>query len=439
LADAREGRSGVLLVRGEPGIGKSALLDHTVQHAHGFTVVSARGVESEAELAFAGLADLTRPLLGYLPGLPNVQAAALKGALALGPPVAGDRFTIAVATLTLLGAAEQEPLLVVVDDAHWLDSPSAEVVGFVARRLQAEGIVLLLAMRDGEASAVDVAGLAELKMQGLNPVDAEALLRQQQTAPIAAGVAAQLARATAGNPLALLEVPALLSSGQLAGTVPLEEPLPAGDSIARAFLRRVAKLATLTLTALLVAAASDTGDLAIIVGAASQLGADTIALEAAEAAGLVHLGRLGLEFRHPLLRAAIYHGATPQARRDAHRPGRRLSTGRRRRPGRLATGRRHHHPRRTSRRGARADRTTRPSTGRPCSRRPHPGTRRPAQPRPHRACPPATRRRQGLLVRWSPQQCDPHVRPDPSPSRRPGEIRYPSAPSPWEAGRGKMC
>jgi DNA-binding CsgD family transcriptional regulator len=320
LVDARQGRSRVLVLRGEPGIGKTALLHYAADQAGGFTVVHARGVESEAELAFAGLADLTRPLLGHLPGLPKVQAAALKAALALGPPVSGDRFTIAVATLTLLGAAaERRPLLVVVDDAHWLDGPSAEVIGFVARRLQAEGIVLLLALRDNEPTTLDPSGLADLKVQGLDPTDAEALLRQQQTAPIAAGVATRLARATGGNPLALLEVPALLSPGQLAGRVPLEEPLPAGDSIQRAFLRRVAKLAKLTLTALLVAAASDSGELSVIATAAGQLGADTTALEAAEAAGLVRLGRLGAEFRHPLLRAAVYHGATPQARRDAHR------------------------------------------------------------------------------------------------------------------------
>jgi DNA-binding CsgD family transcriptional regulator len=319
LADARQGRSGVLLLRGEPGIGKSALLRYIADQAEGFTVVQARGVESEAELAFAGLADLTRPLLGHLPGLPKVQAAALKGALALGPPVAGDRFTIAVATLTMLGAAaERRPLLAVVDDAHWLDAPSAEVIGFVARRLQAEEIVLLVALRDSEPTTLDTSGLTELKVHGLDRTDAEALLRQQQTAPIAAGVAARLARATGGNPLALLEVPALLSPEQLAGTVPLEEPLPAGESIARAFLRQVAKLAKLTLTALLVAAASDSGELSLIATAASQLGVDTMALEAAEAAGLVRLSGVGVEFRHPLLRAAVYHGATPKARRAAH-------------------------------------------------------------------------------------------------------------------------
>jgi DNA-binding CsgD family transcriptional regulator len=319
LAHARQGRSRVLVLRGEPGIGKTALLDHTVHQAHGFTVVAARGVESEAELAFAGLVDLTRPLLTHLPRLPKVQAAALKAALALGPPVSGDRFTIAVATLTLLGtAAERRPLLVVVDDAHWLDGPSAEVIGFVARRLQVEEIVLLMALRDGEPATLDPSGLTELKVHGLDPTDAEILIHRKAPTPVAAGVAARLAQATGGNPLALLELPTLLSPDQLAGTAPLEEPLPAGDSIQRAFLRRVARLTTLTLTALLVAAASDTGDPAIIVGAASQLGANTMALEAAEAAGLVRLGRLGLEFRHPLLRAAVYHGAAPQARRAAH-------------------------------------------------------------------------------------------------------------------------
>jgi DNA-binding CsgD family transcriptional regulator len=320
LADAREGRSGVLLLRGEPGIGKTALLSYAAAQAQGFTVVQTRGVESEAELAFAGLADLTRPLLYYLPGLPRVQAAALKGALALGPPVTGDRFTIAVATLTLLGAAaERQPLLVVVDDAHWLDGPSAEVIGFVARRLQAEGIVLLLAMRDTEPATLDVSGLAELTVHGLDPAAAESLIHQQVATPVAAGVAVRLARATAGNPLALLEVPALLSAEQLAGTVPLQEPLPAGESIQRAFFRRVAKLLPPAQTAVLVAAASDSSELSVIATAASQLGANTKALEAAEAAGLLRLGGLRVEFRHSLLRAAVYHGATAPARRAAHR------------------------------------------------------------------------------------------------------------------------
>jgi DNA-binding CsgD family transcriptional regulator len=320
VADARQGRSTVLVLRGEPGIGKSALLCHAAAQAHGFTVVRARGVASEAELAFAGLADLTRPLLGYLPELPEVQAAALKGALALGPPVGGDRFTIAVATLTLLGAAaERRPLLAVVDDAHWLDAPSAEVIGFVARRLRAEGIVLLLAMRDTEPATLDVSGLAELTVHGLDPAAAESLIHQQVATPVAAGVAARLARATAGNPLALLEVPALLSAEQLAGTVPLQDPLPAGESIQRAFFRRVAKLLPSAQTAVLVAAASDSGELSVIATAASQLGANTKALEAAEAAGLLRLGGLRVEFRHPLLRAAVYHGATPPARRAAHR------------------------------------------------------------------------------------------------------------------------
>src|SRR5215217_2558466 len=219
LADARQGRSRVLVLRGEPGIGKSALLRHAADQAEGFTVLRAQGVESEAELAFAGLADLTRPLLAHLPGLPKVQAAALKAALALGPPVvSGDRFTIAVATLTLLGAAaERRPVLVIVDDAHWLDGPSAEVIGFVARRLQAEGIVLLLALRDNEPATLDTNGLDELVVQGLGPTDAQRLLHQEAATPIASEVAARLAQATAGNPLALLEAPALLSPGQLAG------------------------------------------------------------------------------------------------------------------------------------------------------------------------------------------------------------------------------
>jgi DNA-binding CsgD family transcriptional regulator/DNA replicative helicase MCM subunit Mcm2 (Cdc46/Mcm family) len=319
LADARHGRSNVLVLRGEPGVGKSALLRYASAQAHGFTVVATRGVESEAELAFAGLADVSRPLLHHLPGLPHVQADALKAALALGPPVGGDRFTIAAASLTLVGsAAERRPVLALVDDAHWLDAPSAEVIGFVARRLDAEGILLLLALRDSEPATLDTTGLPDLVIEGLEPAAAEALINRRTPSPVAGPVAARLTKTTSGNPLALLELPTLLSANQLAGIAPLPEPLPAGESIQRAFLRRVAPLPASVKTALLVAAASDNGDLSAIVGASGQLGAAT-ALEAAEAAGLVVLSGSGVEFRHPLVRAAIYHSATPSARRAVHR------------------------------------------------------------------------------------------------------------------------
>ena len=168
--------------------------------------------------------------------------------------------------------------LAVVDDVHWLDAPSAEVLGFVARRLQAERIILLLAIRDSEPATLDTSSLPELRVHGLNAAAAETLLQQRAPTPVAAAVATRLAHTTAGNPLALLEIPALLSAEQLAGTIPLEEPLPAGNSLQRAFLRQVDNLPAWAQTALLVAAASDGDELSVITTAVGQLGIPTTAL-----------------------------------------------------------------------------------------------------------------------------------------------------------------
>ena len=200
LAEAHAGASAALVIRGEPGIGKSALLDDAIAAADGMTVLRARGVESESELSFAGLADLLGPVTAELGSLPPPQRAALAGALALGPPVPGDRFTLYAATLSLLAAVgERAPVLVAVDDAPWLDAPSREALVFVARRLQEEGVVLLLAARSGEPVGGD---LPELVLGGLDAVAAAALLGGD----IAPEVAARLFDATGGNPLALLEL-----------------------------------------------------------------------------------------------------------------------------------------------------------------------------------------------------------------------------------------
>jgi predicted ATPase len=217
---ARHGASAALVIRGDPGIGKSALLEDTVAAADGMTVLRVRGVESESELSFAGLADLLAPVVGQLDALPAPQRAALAGALALGPPVPGDRFTRYAAALSLLAAAaEQAPVLALVDDAPWLDAPSREALVFVARRLQEEGIVLLLAARTGEPVGTEAAGIEELTLGGLDAVASVALL--------AAGgvshpdVAQRLFGATGGNPLALIELSGLLTVAQPAGTEPL--------------------------------------------------------------------------------------------------------------------------------------------------------------------------------------------------------------------------
>ncbi|HET7855592.1 MAG TPA: AAA family ATPase [Gaiellaceae bacterium] len=319
LAEAQRGQSRALLVRGEAGIGKSSLLRYAVEQAGGMIVLQARGVESESELAFAGLGDLFRPVVDHLVQLPEPQAAALAGALGLTPPVAGDRFTICAGTLNLLAAvAEVAPVLAIVDDAQWLDTSSAEALLFAARRLDSEGVALLLGIREGEACAFSASGLDELVLVGLKREHARELLSRRLEHEAAPEVVERLVRDTQGNPLALVELPPLLSEGQLAGSEPMEDPLPAAPALERAFLRQIEALDAETRGSLLVAATSESGELDVIGGALEVLGLDSRALEPAEEAGLISVERDVLEFRHPLLRAAVYHSATGAARRQAH-------------------------------------------------------------------------------------------------------------------------
>jgi DNA-binding CsgD family transcriptional regulator len=320
LEDARLGRSGVLVVRGEPGIGKSVLCADAVSGALGMRVLGARGFEAESELPFACLADLFRPVLGCLGAIPGPQAAALEGALALGPPVGGDRFTVCAATLSLLAAAAEAegPLLVVVDEAQWLDRSSAEALLFAARRLDAEGVAVLVAARSGESTVFDRADFPELLLGGL-PVDAAAELVGSAEGPaIAPAVLERLLVATGGNPLALLELPALLTAGQRGGSEPLDPLLPTSDALEYAFLSRVRQLPEASQLALLVAAASATAEAGLIDRALVEAGVAPGALDAAERAGLVSLADGLLEFRHPLLRSAVYRDAPAGARRSAH-------------------------------------------------------------------------------------------------------------------------
>jgi predicted ATPase len=208
LNGVSEGKSASLVLRGEAGIGKSALLRHAEGRANecNLTVLRASGVQSESELAFCGLADLLRPLLSELQNLPGPQAAALTGALALGPPLPGDRFAIGTATLSLLAlAAEKRPVVALVDDAHWLDSPSLSTLVFVARRLKAEGVLLIFAERMGEAPGLE--SFDGVVVEGLDDMAARSLL-QSRRPPLASGVVEAVKAAAAGNPLALLEVPA---------------------------------------------------------------------------------------------------------------------------------------------------------------------------------------------------------------------------------------
>ena len=279
-------------------------------------VLRVRPLEVEADLPFAGLSDLVRPLQRHVAGLPERQRAALSGALALGPPAPDDRFAVAAATLNLLATAAQDaPVLAVIDDAHWLDAPSREALLFAARRIAGEGVVLLFATRDHEwLSGV---GIETLELQGLRPDDTEALLAGTGLA-VDEDVRRQLVAGTRGNPLALLEATGNLSAAQLGGTVALAAPLAVGAALEQAFARDLDGLPADTRRALLIAAASRTGVTGEILNALAAVGLDRSALEPAERMGLVTVtDRVG--FRHPLIRSAAYHRQDRVEQRAAHR------------------------------------------------------------------------------------------------------------------------
>jgi DNA-binding CsgD family transcriptional regulator len=313
LAEARQGHSGVLALVGEPGIGKTALLEYAGRCADGMRVLRARGVKSEAEVAFAGLAELLRPALAALNRIPAPQATALAGALALAPATAQDRFAIGAATLSLLSAcAEEGPLALLIDDAHLLDGSSAEALRFAARRLVADPIALVLTVREGEPSLLDGADLRVLRLAGLDRPDAAELL---ELADAPRESVERLYRATGGNPLALLE---LAPEAARLATLPGDGPVPISTSIAAAFVRRFGRLPEATRRMLVLAAANDAGNLAVLARAAASIGLDVGDLTTAEEAGLVTLGPDAVEFRHPLARSAVYADAAAQERREAH-------------------------------------------------------------------------------------------------------------------------
>jgi DNA-binding CsgD family transcriptional regulator len=316
LDDARHGRSRALVLRGDPGIGKTALLEYAIGRAEGVRVLRAVGIESESALAFSGLHQLLRPVLGALDQVPEAAAEALSRSLALAEPGEVNPFLAYAGALQLLAeAAETEPVLAVIDDAHWLDPASTEAITFAARRLEAEAIAILFAVREGEPTRLDPRGIAELRVEGLSAESARELLAGADDGSIATAVAGRLVAATRGNPLALVEIPGTLSEGQRAGTDPLDDPLPVGEAVERAFLSRARSLTPRAREALLVAAASDTGDLAPIARAC---GGSAAAIDEAERAGLVEVRGEELSFRHPLVRSAVYSAAPAGARRQAH-------------------------------------------------------------------------------------------------------------------------
>jgi len=322
LKGARGGQGGVLVVRGEAGIGKHALLVDAVEQATGFRLLHTSGVEAEVGLAFAGLQQLLGPVLDLLDRVPAPQAQALRGAFGLVETQTNtNKFLVELGALSLLAVvAAEQPLLCLIGQARWLDAASADTLVFVARRLQAERLVVLFAARDGEARTFQAPGLPELRLGGLDPVAAGELLAAQAASGILAPqVRERLLAEAGGNPLALLELPAGLSSEQLAGRVLLPQRLPLSTRLQQVFLERVRGLPEASQRLLVVAAAEDTGELATILAAAGVLAVDNQALEAAEQAGLVSVTGSQLVFRHSLVRSAIYQQATVFGRRAAHR------------------------------------------------------------------------------------------------------------------------
>jgi DNA-binding CsgD family transcriptional regulator len=320
LLDAAGAGSGsALVIRGEPGIGKSALLGVARERGQDMRVLEARAVEAESELPYATLSQLLGPVLGLRSKLSARQRAALEGALALAAPHTEDRFAAYAAALGIIAeAADDVPLLVLADDAHWLDTATAEALRFVARRIANDPVALVFAARIGEGVGFDPGDLPELSLTGLGQPATAALLEARAGTPVAASVAERLWAATAGNPLALTELATMLGQGEFAGREPLPDPLPVGRRVEVLFRRQVAVLPDRARRAVLLAAASTTGEPSEIVPALAALGLDERDLEVAEAAGIVRLSSVGFEFRHPLMRSAAYHAAPAAERRAAH-------------------------------------------------------------------------------------------------------------------------
>jgi DNA-binding CsgD family transcriptional regulator len=310
LEAARAGRSGVLVVRGEPGVGKTALLDWAVESAADLRVVRVAGVESEMELAFAAVQQLCAPMLDQLGGLPDPQRAALGVAFGLSAGAAPDRFLVGLAVLSLVsGVAERQPLLCVVDDAQWLDRASALVLAFVARRLLAEPVALVFAAREpGE----ELRGLPELPVGGLGDSAARELLGSVLGGPLDERVRDRIVAETRGNPLALLELPR-----GVPGLPGLSELARLPGRIEESFRGRLAVLPAATRRLMLVAAAEPAGEPALVWRAAQRLGIGAGALTPAADAGLLAIGER-VTFRHPLVRSAVYRAAPPPERRAAH-------------------------------------------------------------------------------------------------------------------------
>src|SRR4051812_42899335 len=293
VAGVRAGQSRVLVLRGEAGVGKTALLRHLSAAASGFRIARAAGVESEMELAYAGLHALCAPMLGRLEQLPDPQRDALSTAFGLSAGPRPDRFLVGLAVLSLLAdAAEEQPLLIMVDDAQWLDRVSAQTLAFVARRLLAERVGLVFGLRESTDEHV-LEGLPQLVIEGLPADDSRRLLDTAIPGPLDERVKARILGEAGGNPLALLELPRGLTPAELAGGFGLPDARPLANRIEHAFLVRAQALPRETQQLLLIAAAEPVGDLGLLWRAAGRLGIARGAGLPAGAAGLIELGFRG--------------------------------------------------------------------------------------------------------------------------------------------------
>jgi DNA-binding CsgD family transcriptional regulator len=311
----RAGQSSVLILRGEPGIGKTALLEYLLARASGCRVARAAGVQSEMELAFAGLHQLCAPMLDRLDQLPRPQHDALATAFGLSAGTAPNQFLVGLAALSLLTEeADEQPLLCAIDDAQWLDRASTQALGFVARRLLAESVALVLATRE---PSEDFAGLPELVIDGLDDTDAHILLGSVIRGPLDEMVRERVVAEIRGNPLALLELPRALTPAELAGGFGLPRPAEISGRIEDSYSRRLVALPAETRLLLLVAAAEPTGDPRLVWRAAERLGIGAEAAAAGEEGGLIEFGAR-VRFRHPLVRSAVYRAASPSERQSIH-------------------------------------------------------------------------------------------------------------------------
>jgi len=316
LDDVRAGRSGALVIRGEPGVGKTALLQFALESGSDLRVARAVGVESEMELAYAALHQLCAPMLDRLEGLPAPQRDALRTVFGLTAGGAPDRFLVGLAALGLLSeVAEEQPLLCVVDDAQWLDRASAQALAFVARRLLAESVGLVFATRE---PSEEFGRLPELVVGGLRDGDARKLLGSVLRGPLDERVRERIVAETRGNPLALLELPRGLTHAELAGGFGLPDAVPLSGRIEDSFRRRVEALPDESQRLLLVAAVEPVGEPLSVWRAAERLGIGVHAAAPAAAAGLLEFGA-HIRFRHPLVRSAVYRAASAEERRTVHR------------------------------------------------------------------------------------------------------------------------